>query len=150
MNHIAITFIKWSFLAIGVAMLFGAALLDGSAAIVLALLGFAFASVGGGIIYYGRWSAQKEARLRQHGRLVQAEFQQVELNGALEVNGTNPFRIIAQWHDAKSNQLFIFKSANLWFDPSRFVEGRKIPVYVDLRKPTNYHVDLSFLPKVHG
>ncbi|MEO8024247.1 hypothetical protein [Polaromonas sp.] len=150
MNHKVITLIKWLFLAIGAGMLVGAASLHSSAALPLSLLGLVFASTGGGIIGYGWWSTKKEALLRQHGHLIHADFQQVELNKALEVNGANPFRIVAQWHDAKNNQLFVFKSANLWFDPSNFVQGRKIPVYVDLSKPSRYHVDTSFLPKVHG
>lgn len=150
MNHTVITVIKWLFLAIGIGMLAGAVSLQSSAALPLWILGLVFASIGGGIIGYGWWSTKREAQLRQHGHLVQADFQQVELNEAIEVNGTSPFRIVAQWHDAKNNELFIFKSANLWFDPSKFVRGRKIPVYVDLSKPSRYYVDTSFLPKVHG
>jgi hypothetical protein len=113
------------------------------------LLGLVFAAIGGGIIVYGWWSATQEAHLREHGHLVQAEFQQVELNESLEVNGANPLRIVAQWHDSTNNRLCIFKSANPWFDPSAFVQGRKIPVYGDLAKPSRYHVDTSFLPSVH-
>ena len=150
MNHKIITLIKWLFLAIGIGMLAGAVSGQSRATVPLSILGLVFASVGGGIIGYGWWSTKREAMLRQHGQLVQADFQQVELNEALEVNGANPFRIVAQWHDASSNQLFIFKSANLWFDPSAYIQGRKIPVYVDLNKPSRYHVDTSFLPKVQG
>jgi hypothetical protein len=150
MNHTVITLIKWLFLAIGIGMLVGAMKVQSSAALPLSILGLVFTSIGGGIIGYVWWTTKKEALLRQHGHLIQADFQQVELNEALEVNGANPFRIVAQWHDAANNQLFIFKSANLWFDPSKFVQGRKIPVYVDLSKPSRFHVDTSFLPKVHG
>ena len=119
-------------------------------ALVLSILGLVFTAIGGGIIIYGWWSARKEAFLRKNGHLIQAELQQVEVNEALEVNGVNPFRIVAQWHDIKSNELFVFRSANLWFDPSAFVQCRTIPVYIDLSKPSRYHVDTSFLPKVRG
>ncbi|MEY4766014.1 MAG: hypothetical protein RI907_2687, partial [Pseudomonadota bacterium] len=54
----------------------------------------------------------------------------------------------AQWHDAAHNELLIFKSSNLWFDPSQFIQNKKIPVYVDAADPSRYLVDLSFLPKV--
>jgi hypothetical protein len=148
MNHKVIVLIKWAFLVIGIAMLVGAVMVRSTDTLPLSVLGVAFAATGGGIIGYGLWSARNEALLRQHGHLVHADFQQVEINVALEVNGANPFRIIAQWHDEKNNQLYIFKSANLWFDPTRFIQDRTISVYVDLGKPSRYHVDLSFLPKV--
>lgn len=72
------------------------------------------------------------------------------MNEALEVNGAHPFRVVAHWHDAKSNQLFIFKSANLWFDPGPYLQGRTIPVYADPADLSRYVVDTSFLPKLRG
>ena len=39
-------------------------------------------------------------------------------------------------------------SQNLWFDPTRHVELSTITVFVDERDPSNYYMDLSFLPKV--
>lgn len=152
MDHKVITLIKWLFLAIGLGLSVGAAFVEGSAfaTAILLLLGLSFSLIGGGIIALGWWSQKKEAHLREHGFLVQAEFQQVEVNEALEVNGANPFRIIAQWHDVKNNRLFVFKSANLWFNPERFVKDRQIPVYIDLDKPSRYHVDTSFLPKLQN
>lgn len=150
MNHKIIVLIKWIFLFIGIGLLALAFLFKSEAAILLVLTGLLFAFIGGGIIDYGWWSAKKELYLKQHGHLIQADFQQVELNEALEVNGTNPFRIVAQWHEEQKNQLFVFRSANLWFDPTEFVKGRSIPVYVDLKKPTRYHMDASFLPELQG
>jgi hypothetical protein len=64
--------------------------------------------------------------------------------------GTNPFCIVAQWHDVRSNEIFVFRSASLWFDPTSFVQGRTIPVYMDPGNPSYYVVDLSFLPKHRG
>lgn len=150
MIHKIITIIKWTFLVIGITLLAGATASSGAGTLILSILGFSFSAIGGGIIGHGWWSSKNEASLRQNGHLVQAELQQVEINKALEVNGTNPFRIVAQWHDARTNELFVFRSANLWFDPSKFVQGRKIQVYVDLKNPSKYHVDTSFLPSVRS
>ncbi|MBX3618921.1 MAG: hypothetical protein KF891_02845 [Rhizobacter sp.] len=150
MNHIVIRLISWSFLAIGVAMLIGAALASSDGSIVLLGMGVVLGAIGGGLVAYGVWSKREQALLRQHGHLVQAEFQQVEINESLEVNGSNPFRIVAQWHDTTKNRLFIFKSENLWFDPTPFVKGKTISVYVDLDKPSRYHVDTTFLPTMQG
>jgi hypothetical protein len=147
MDHKAITLIKWFFLAIGLGLLALAIPADNDAKLPLTLMGLAFAGVGGGLIAYGRYSVQKEADLRQNGQLVEAEFQQVEVNTSLEVNGANPFRIVAQWHDTANDRLHVFRSANLWFDPTDHVQ-EWIPVYIDLKNPKRYHMDTSFLPKL--
>ena len=115
----------------------------------MSLLGAAFATAGAGVIIYRAWWTRMNAILRQFGTLVQADFQRVELNETLELDGINPFRIIAQWHDQKNNKVFVFKSASLWFDPTPYLQQRKnISVYLDANKPSCYYVDLSFLPKL--
>ncbi len=150
MNNLVFTLFKWIFLVIGVGLLAGAIAANGVGALVLAIIGVPFFCTGAGIIGYEWWSAKKATSLRQNGQLIQADFQEVEINGALNVNGVHPFRIVAQWHDVANNELFIFKSANLWFDPSQFLKEPKIPVYVDPNKPSRYHMDISFLPRVRG
>ena len=149
MENLTITLIKWTFLAAGIGLLVSAAFASSADALRLNLLGVAFASAGGGIIAYGWWRENLEAWLRQNGRVVQADFEKVEINSTLSVNGHYPYRVVAQWLDATTNDLFVFRSDNLWFDPSRFVQDRKIPVYIDPSNPSSYYVDLSFLPRVH-
>jgi hypothetical protein len=143
------TLLKWIFLAVGVVIVTGALIGQPNGAFVMYLVGLPFLGMGGGMVANDWWSAKKEVLLRQHGSLIQAEFQQVELNLAWAVNGAHPYRIVAQWHDKRNNRLFVFRSANLWFDPTRFVVGRSVPVYVDLSRPDRYHVDTSFLPVLH-
>ncbi len=141
------TVIKWTFLVIGLAFLGAATQVPRDGAIVMLILGLAFGSIGGGILGHGWWRTRRDAELRAHGHRIEADFQQVELNTTLEVNGSNPFRIVAQWHDHSRNEVHIFKSDNLWFDPSDFVQGKKIPVFLDAGNPSKYLVDLSFLPR---
>lgn len=148
MDNKTILIISWLFLAAGLGAMLGAMngwLQQPHAAL---LIGAAFATVGSGIIVHVAWIRHRNAVLRQFGVLVQADFQRVELNSTLEINGTNPFRIIAQWHDKKNKQVFVFKSASLWFDPTQFLHKRSIPVYLDPDRPSRYYVDLSFLPKL--
>jgi len=150
MNHSAFTTIQWIFLGLGMALLAGALFATRESFIPMALIGLGLSAVGGGI-YYFRWrSAQNEAYLRQHGQLIEAEFIKVEIDESLEVNGSNPYRVIAQWHDAQGNERRVFRSASVWFDPSSYVSARSIPVYVDPMKPSRYFMDLSFLPKQRG
>jgi hypothetical protein len=141
MDHKVITLIKWLFLAIGLLLLAGAIFVDPEAKLALTIRSsrwrhlrgprgqagsghdrVIFAGIGGGIIAFGRWSAQKEADLRQNGQLIEAEFQEVEQNGSIEVNGEHPYRIVARWHDTANNRLHVFRSANLWFDPTDYVQ----------------------------
>ncbi len=150
MANTTITIIKWLFLGAGLLLLGLSTQAHGTGALVVGFMGLVFSSIGGGLIGYAAWRAKLDTALREHGHRIEAELQQVELNTSLEVNGVSPFRIVAQWHDAQRNEVFIFKSANLWFDPSEFVAGKKVPVYLDVNNPSKYLVDLSLLPTVHG
>lgn len=150
MNHPAVSKVNWSMLFIGMAIIVGAHYITQDAKPLLLFIGGIFIAVNGGMLAYSSFAANRVKHLLQQGKLVQAEFQQVEINTSLKVNGASPFRVVAQWHDAQNQELRIFKSANLWFNPSQFLEGRKLPVYVDLNNPARYHMDLSFLPKATG
>lgn len=145
-----VTVIKWLFLVIGVCLLLVAASTkhEGLFSLILIMFGIIFTLIGGGMILFSWWKSMADKDLRKNGQLISAEFQQVELNEAFDVNGKHPFRIIAQWHDTGKNQLHIFKSPNIWFDPSPFIQSGSIPVYIDRNKPNRYSVDLSFLPNV--
>ena len=44
--------------------------------------------------------------------------------------------------------MHVFESDNVWFDPTSYVKGRKITVFIENDNPKKYLVDLSFLPKL--
>jgi hypothetical protein len=148
-RRLTIFLVTWGFLAVGIAFLVGYATAARTGSTGLLLLGFCFASIGGGVIGYAWWKEREAARLRRHGLLIQADFREVERNSSLDVNGVNPFRVVAQWHEARTNRLYVFRSDNLWFDPTSFIKQAKIPVYVDRLNPSKYWVDISFLPELH-
>ena len=117
--------------------------------IILVSLGVAFTGPGVGFMIWKRASDQKSAWLHENGRRIQAEITGVELNTSLQVNGANPFRIICQWLDPGRNEMHVFHSCNIWYDPSGFVQGKKtLDVLVDPNNPHRYLVETSFLPKV--
>jgi hypothetical protein len=115
---------------------------------ILCGLGIVFCSFGVVAVIWKGISARKNAWLEQNGRRVQAEFTRVELNTSLEVNGANPYRIVCQWLDPASNQMHIFHSANIWFDPTSYIPGKTVEVLVDPNRPHRYLVETPFLPKV--
>lgn len=114
---------------------------------VLGFLGAIFFGLGGGILLAGLLRGRKRRGLLATGTRVQASYKGVELNLGLSVNGRHPFRVLAQWHDTATSRVHLFTSDNLWFDPSEFMTGDTITVFIEPRNPSNYHVDLSFLPR---
>lgn len=114
--------------------------------IVLLGMGVMFASPGIGFIVWKRVNDRKTAWLRQNGRRIQAEVTGVLLNTSLNVNGASPYRIACQWLDPASNQVYLFHSANIWYDPSNYVP-KMLEVLVDPNNLRRYTVETSFLPK---
>lgn len=148
MENKVINIIKYTFLIIGLALLALAFIVKGNGLMVLVILGLVFLSIGAGIIAFEWMRDKKEQELRRTGQVIQAELQAVQINEAIEVNGKSPFQIVAQWHDKNSNQMYTYTSANLWYDPSSFLENKKtVPVYIDSHNPARYFMDISFLPK---
>lgn len=117
-------------------------------ATILGVLGLVFFIIGGSIIAYGIKKKNMFKYLKQNGKKIEADFQSVNINSSLNVNGVNPFIVVLQWQNPETSELHIFKSDNIWFDPTDFIQTDKINVLIDRRNPKRYSVDLSFLPKV--
>jgi hypothetical protein len=115
---------------------------------ILGGMGAVFALIGGGFFVAGPLGRRKVERLRTTGRRIEADFQGVELNRSVSVNDRSPFRVVAQWQDPATSNLHLFRSEDLWFDPTSFITQRRLTVFIDGDDPRRYHVDLSFLPKV--
>ena len=115
---------------------------------IVASIGAVFALVGGGILYGQHRAAALAQYLRRHGEPVQTEFQNVELNTRVRVNGRHPWRIVTQWKNPARGERHLFESENIWFDPTRHIGTRPITVYLDRRNPKRYYMDVSFLPKL--
>ncbi|MFL6652603.1 MAG: DUF3592 domain-containing protein [Sulfurifustaceae bacterium] len=103
---------------------------------------------GGGILYARRRAARRIQELRRHGTPVQTDFQNVEQNMRVKVNGRSPWRIVSQWKNPNTGELHLFESENLWFDPTAHLAARRITVYLDRLNPKRYYMDVSFLPKL--
>jgi hypothetical protein len=121
-------------------------LTDGQLIISVALS--IFFLIGCGTIYYFLWKKRKDKYLKKYGIPTETDFLRVELNTSLEVNGQHPFRVLTRWKNPVTNDVHIFHSDNIWFDPSKYLEGTKIVVYMERNNPRKYYLDLAFLPKV--
>jgi len=120
------------------------------AALIIGVLGSVFGLVGGGMMAYGMMKGRSKAYLEKSGVEIHAVFQAVEQNTSLTVNGRNPYRIVCQWQHPQTRELHIFRSENLWFDPTDHVNQEKVPVLVDEGNFKKYWVNTSFLPKLAG
>lgn len=111
-------------------------------------MGLVFALAGGGMIYLPRRAAERRRFLLLHGSPVQTQFQTVERNTSIKVNGRSPWRIVSQWQNPATGRIHLFHSENLWFDPSSYVQAKEITVYLDRQNAKRYAMDTRFLPKM--
>ena len=116
--------------------------------LILAIIGGVFFIIGGLLVIMIKLKNKKEQYLLKHGEQIETNFQNIELNKSLEINGRNPYYIISQWLNPVTSELHIFKSNNIWFDPSDHINEQSIKVFIDRNNPKQYLMDISFLPKV--
>lgn len=111
-------------------------------------IGSIFLVIGGvGIIIKGRRKAL-EKKLMSYGDKVFAKIIDVCNNTRYTVNGRHPYVIICQWDNEIDGKKYIFKSGNLWFDPTLAIEQKNIdtlPVYIDMNNKKKYVIDISIL-----
>jgi hypothetical protein len=87
--------------------------------------------------------------LEHSGQRIEARVTEVAIDRTTSLNGVYPFRIQAQWLDPSVNQVRLFKSDRIWFDPTSYLpEGGHVGVLIDPANPKKYHVDISFVPKL--
>lgn len=111
-------------------------------------IGAVFFLIGFGILLVGKLGKRKAEYLKQNGVAVQAKFQSVELNGSVQVNGRSPYRIFAQWINPTTSEMHIFKSENIWFDPTAHIESDELTVLIEKDNPKKHYMDISFLPQI--
>jgi hypothetical protein len=111
--------------------------------VLVGSLGLITLSIGGGIIWHGRSKTYLIERLKKFGLPIETQFQKVELNEGIAINGKHPYRIISQC--VKDGELYVFHSENIWSDISNEVMVDKITVWVDPDNMKKYYMDISFL-----
>jgi len=110
-------------------------------------IGIIFCLVGGLPLLLSGRAARREQQLRSIGMRIQTDFDRVEYNPNVRVNGRSPWRIVSRGVDPATCQPILFKSARIWFDPTPYVQGKSIEVIVDPHDYTRYVVETGFLPR---
>jgi len=103
--------------------------------------------VGAGVLLNAIFRARRAAELKRSGKRLLTTVHRVERNDNVKVNGRNPYRIFTQCKGATAGEARIFESDNVWCDPSAYLNGRNINVFVEPGNADRYYVDLSFLPE---
>jgi hypothetical protein len=96
-----------------------------------------------------RWRRGRNRELLATGQRIEAKVTEVAPDTSICMNGRYPFRIAAQWLDPGANQVHLFKSERIWFDPTNHLpKNGRIGVFIDAVNPKKYYVDTTFLPEV--
>lgn len=111
-------------------------------------LGIVFALVGIVSLAWMRRQRRMKEWLRANGQQIQTNFERVELDTSLTVNGSHPYRIISQWLNPRTNQIHVFKSESIWYDPAKYIGGGMIGVWIDPNDPKRYAMETGFLPQI--
>ncbi|CAJ0569380.1 unnamed protein product, partial [Mesorhabditis spiculigera] len=115
-------------------------------------IGLVFLMVGGALVWTitlgPKRAEQRLSQLKRTGRSVQAQVMAVEPNASVTLNGSNPWRIVAQWLNPETGKVQLFYNQNLWFDPSPYVTMKELQVWLDPQRPKHYSLDTDFLPKM--
>lgn len=120
------------------------------APLILGIFGTVFFLIGFLIILFGKMKQKKIEDLKFNGKAIITKFDHADLNYSYKVNGRSPFVIYSQWLNPTTNELHLFKSENIWFDPNNFIPSEGIKVLIDPSNPKKYYMDISFLPRVNS
>jgi hypothetical protein len=99
--------------------------------------------------YYVFWRREKKRMaLRVSGQPILANKMGVEKKRTYRVNGRYPYVIRAKWRDPQTQEVHVFESDPIWFDPSPFINTKKIKVMIDPHDARKYWMDTTFLPEM--
>ncbi len=115
--------------------------------LIVGVMGGIFFLVGLGIVLATANKSRKYVHLRKNGTPVITKFQEVERIRSHRAKGRSPYRIISQWQDPVTSEIYVFNSDYIWFDPVDYIKGKDITVFLDKKNRKKYYMDLSFLPK---
>ncbi|MES5100913.1 DUF3592 domain-containing protein [Agrobacterium sp. BA1120] len=110
---------------------------------IFTILGVLLTLVGTGIFLFLVLKKRRETWLLRFGRPVEAEFLHVFQDEKVSVNGANPFRVVAQGTDPQTGRIRRYESGAIWVDPTAQLEGRKLRVLIDPKKPDRHMIDLT-------
>lgn len=93
------------------------------------------------------WFANREkSRLDENHILIIPQRQVVRVDVNMNVNGYNPYVIDCYYTDENTGRDFVFTSKPFMTDPTPYLNGVTLGVFVNPVDYSNYYVDVSKLP----
>lgn len=87
-------------------------------------------------------------RMIRSGQYITAEISEITKNYAVRVNRRHPYVVICRYQDMYGS-IHMFRSRNLYFDPSPLLRNQMVRVYVQGEDFKHYYVDIDeVLPEV--
>ncbi|GEM_PF-286991 len=115
-------------------------------------IGLLFLLLGLGFLYSAFAKVRMQKRIYEAGHSVLADFVGVTQEMNVSINGIHPFLAELHYTD-ECSVLHIYRSRRLLFDPTPYLTGRQVQVYVDPQNLDRYYADIdSVLPQtqIHG
>jgi len=152
--------VGWIFMPIGLFFLFLGILLwyyragsrPGDSVIFLSVfggIGFFFALIGFGLLWLDLRRRAGMRRAIDGGNYVMAKVTGVREKTNINFNGTHPWVVECQVQDASGGTVHVYYSRHLRINPSEFVSGREVPVYISRDNPDDAYVDIdAILPEI--
>jgi len=116
-----------------------------ASALMFGGIGSIFFGIGAAWTVAAIKQAHRAADLKQRGKRLATTVQRIDMNAHLTVQGLHPYRIVTQWRDPFGGTVRTFESDYVWVDPTPYVDGRAVNVFVDPDDPSRYYVDLEFV-----
>ncbi len=125
---------------------------DGDPKLFLAIfgvIGALFFILGGIFLAFMIRRRKIHDRLFSQGHYIMAQVTSVLPNYNVRVNGRCPYVAECSYTDPNTGILHLFRSRNIYFDPTAIAMDAMVPVYVDTDNFRHYYVDIdSVLPEV--
>ena len=117
--------------------------------VIMCGIGLIFLALGVSFLTTIRRRRETEQELKSRGDVVYADVTGVNLNYSVSINGRHPYVVEASYRDPFSGTVHMFHSKNLRFDPTGYVQGKKVPIYSQGSDFGKYFMDVdSILPEV--
>jgi hypothetical protein len=90
---------------------------------------------------------KKQKWLLENGQSIRTKFISADINTHITVNNRSPYVIVCHWRDPITQNIYVFRSNNIWYNPTEFIDKAKtINVFYDPANMKSYLMDVSFLP----
>ena len=108
-------------------------------------VGFLLIIISISILVHKKRKEYIKKKLLNIGKIINATYVDKKINTRIGFMGQNPYNIICEWIDLNTNKKYTFKSENIWYNPQKYIDEKKIKTFKVYVKPNNmkkYYVDI--------